>query len=137
MVIVVKSYLSHLGSMSEDLIIRYVWVAGTPPPAATASASRFGTVLGHTLGVKEVAGGSVYNGTWTRRNGTDIFDAVWNGSLRDVVEIESVNGSQIVFYRHGNQGRYSGTLSADGLQVISGTASWYASGWYWSAQVIN
>jgi hypothetical protein len=84
-----------------------------------------------------VAGGAVYNGTWTRRAGTDVFDAVWNGAIRDVVEIESVNGSQIVFYRHGNKGRYYGTLSANGSQVSSGTASWYSSGWYWSATASN
>jgi hypothetical protein len=121
--------------MNEDLSISYIWVAGTPPPVSPSAASRFGSVLGNTLNVREVAGGSVYIGTWTRRGGTDVFDAVWNGSIRDVIEIESVNGSQIVFYRHGNKGRYSGTLSADGSQVSSGTASWYAAGWYWSATV--
>jgi hypothetical protein len=136
MIIVVGSNLSQWGSMNEELRISYVWVAGTPPPPApTPNPSRFGGVLGNTLTVKEVAGESVYDGTWTRRSGTDIFDAVWNGSVRDVIEIESVAGSQIVFYRHGNKGRYSGTLSADGKRVTSGTASWYASGWSWSAIV--
>jgi hypothetical protein len=104
-------------------------------PASTTNTSRFGGVLGNTLTVKEVAEGSVYDGTWTRRAGTDVFDAVWNGSVRDVIEIESVNGNQIVLYRQGNKGRYSGTLSADGMQVTSGTASWYAAGWSWSAIV--
>ena len=79
-----------------------------------SNASRFGEVLGKTMIVREVAGANVYNGTWTRRAGTDIFDAVWNGSLRDVIQIEALNGRQIVFYRQGNKGRYSGTLSADG-----------------------
>ena len=101
----------------------------------TAGMSRFGGVLGNTLTVKEVAGGSVYNGTWTRRGGTDVFDAVWNGSVLDVIEIESVSGNQIVLYRHGNKGRYSGTLSPDGMRITSGTASWYAAGWSWSAVV--
>jgi len=136
MVINVGSHLAHLGAMNPHLNIRYVWVAGTPPPlASTTSTSRFAGVLGSTLTVKEVAGGNVYNGTWTRRSGTDVFDAVWNGSVRDVIEIESVNGNQIVFYRHGNKGRYSGTLSADGTRITSGTASWYAAGWSWSAVV--
>jgi len=106
-----------------------------PPLASTTNPSRFGGVLGNTLTVKEVAGGDIYDGTWTRRSGTDLFDAVWNDSVRDVVEIESVSGNQIVFYRHGNNGRYSGTLSADGTQITSGTASWYAAGWSWSAIV--
>jgi len=136
MVIHVSSFLGQLGSMRTKLHISYVWVAGTPPPpASTTNTSRFGGVLGNTLTVKEVAGGSVYDGTWTRRGGTDVFDAVWNGSIRDVIEIESVNGNQIVFYRHGNKGRYSGTLSADGMRVTSGTANWYAAGWSWSAMV--
>jgi hypothetical protein len=137
MVIHVASILGQLGNMRTFLNISYAWVEGTPPPVPTPSASRFGSVLGRILNVREVAGGAVYNGMWTRREGTDLFDAVWNGAIRDVIEIESVNGSQIVFYRHGNKGRYSGTLSADGSQVSSGTASWYASGWYWSATVSN
>ena len=109
------------------------------PVAATdnrgSSPSRFGEVLGKTMIVREVAGANVYNGTWTRRAGTDIFDAVWNGALRDVIQIEAVNGKRIVFYRQGNKGRYSGTLSADGSRVSAGTASWYAGGWSWSATV--
>ena len=134
MVITVKSHLSHYGAMTEDLRIRYQWVASTPPRASSA-ASRFGAVLGGTLKVREVAGRAVYSGTWTRRDGTDVFDAVWNGSIRDVISIESVNGNQIVFYRQGNNGRYSGTLSADRRRVNAGTASWYAAGWSWSATV--
>jgi hypothetical protein len=135
MVIHVQSYLAHLGAMNESLHIYYAWVEGKPPAVSAPAASRFGAVLGQALNVREVAGEVVYDGTWTRRAGTDIFDAVWNGTLRDVIEIESVNGKQIVFYRHGNQGRYFGTLSADGRQVVSGRASWYAAGWYWSAAV--
>ena len=108
---------------------------GVAPGTGSIKTSRFGGVLGDTLTVKEVAGGSVYDGTWTRRAGTDIFDAVWNGSIRDVIEIESFNGNQIVFYRHGNKGRYTGRLSADGTQVTSGTANWYSAGWFWSAKV--
>jgi hypothetical protein len=135
MVIRVRSVLSQLGAMSEEMRLNYVWVEGPPPlPAPPPAASRFGSVLGDTLSVREVAGGDVYDGTWTRRAGTDVFDAVWNGAVRDVIEIESVNGNQIVLYRHGNNGRYSGTLSADGNRV-TGTANWYATGWSWSATV--
>jgi hypothetical protein len=137
MVIHVGNYLAHLGSMSPTLHISYTWVAGASP-APTLSppdVSRFAKILGHTLTVKEVAGGNIYNGTWTRRNGTDTFDAVWNGVVHDTVEIESVKGNQIVLYRHGNNGRYFGVLSADGLRINSGTASWYSAGWTWSAVV--
>jgi len=135
MVIHVTSNLVHYGGMNEDMSLSYLWVEGTPPkPVPPPPASRFAKVLGPILVVKELAGDAVYNGTWTRREGTDIFEAVWNGAIRDVIEIESVNGNQIVLYRHGNRGRYYGTLSADGSGV-SGTASWYAAGWSWSGTV--
>jgi hypothetical protein len=136
MIIIVGSNLGQWSAMNEELRLSYVWVEGTPPPPVSPpKPSQFADYLGNILTVKEVAGGSVYDGTWTRRSGTDVFDAVWNGSERDVIEIESVNGNQIVFYRHGNKGRYYGTLSADGVRVTSGTASWYAAGWSWSATV--
>jgi hypothetical protein len=135
LVIRVSSVLSQLGAMREEMRLNYVWVEGPPPlPPPPPAASRFAAILGSTLTVREMAGGTVYDGTWTRRAGTDVFDAVWNGAVRDVIEIESVNGNQIVLYRHGNAGRYSGTLSADGSRV-TGTANWYAAGWSWSATV--
>jgi hypothetical protein len=135
MVILFKGHLAHLGAMSEDLRMNYVWVASAAPPVSTVPASRFGAVLGHSLNVREVAGGTVYNGTWTRREGTDVFDAVWNGVVRDVIQIESLNGNQIVLYRQGNNGRYYGTLSANGSRITSGSTSWYSAGWNWSATV--
>ncbi|MBU4495777.1 MAG: hypothetical protein KJ874_10810, partial [Acidobacteria bacterium] len=97
--------------------------------------SQYSGVLGKELKVQEVAGSSVYNGVWTRRAGTDIFDAVWNETITDVIEIESINGNQIVLYRQGNGGRYYGTLSADGSKITSGTASWYSPEWYWGATI--
>jgi hypothetical protein len=76
-----------------------------------------------------------YFGTWTRRKGTNTFDAEWNnGSIRDTIDIESVNGDQVVLYRHGNNGRYYGTIAPDG-KSIQGTASWYEKGWSWSATI--
>ncbi len=136
MVILVASHLSQFGAMNEEMRLNYAWVEGTPPLAdSPPAAPRFGAVLGDILSVREVAGGDVYDGTWTRRAGTDVFDAVWNGAIRDVIEIESVEGNQIVLYRHGNNGRYTGTLSADGSQVTSGTTDWYATDWFWSATV--
>jgi hypothetical protein len=136
MLIRATSYLAHYGAMSEEMSMRYVWVEGaTPPPTPPNPVSRFGSVLGPILNVMESAGGAFYNGIWTRRAGTDIFDAVWNDSIRDVVEIESVKGNQIVLYRHGNKGRYYGMLTADGNGVVNGTASWYSAGWLWTGTV--
>lgn len=136
LVILVGSSLSQLGAMNQEMRLNYRWVEGTPPQAdSPPAASAFGAVLGNILSVKEVAGDDVYDGTWTRRAGTDVFDAVWNRVVRDVVEIESVSGGQIVFYRRGNNGRYTGTLSADGRSVTGGTTDWYESDWFWSATV--
>lgn len=131
--IIVRSSLSQLGAMNQDMRLNYVWVEGPLQQGDAPAASRFDAVLGSILSVREVAGADVYDGIWTRRAGTDVFDAVWNGVVRDVIEIESVNGNQIVLYRHGNKGRYAGTLSADGNGVTGGTTDWYASDWFWSA----
>jgi len=115
--------------------ILFLIASGTSVMAENSS--KYPDVLGTQLTVKEINGNSVYNGIWTRRPGTDIFDAIWNDSIIDVIEIESVNGNQIVLYRYGNSGRYTCTLSADGRSIISGTADWYQSDWYWSAAVTS
>lgn len=100
-----------------------------------SSNSKYSRVLGTELTVQEVAGSSVYNGIWTRRPGTDIFDEAW-GYVKDVIEITSVNGNEITLYRYGNKGYYYGNLSNDG-SFISGNASWYESIWYWNATISN
>lgn len=97
--------------------------------------SQYPGVLGTKITVTETDGNTVYNGVWTRRADTDIFDAVWNGCITDVIEIESVNGNQIVLYRQGNGGRYYCNLSADGSKILSGTADWYGPGWYWGGNI--
>ena len=78
-------------------------------------------------------------GTWTRRGDTNIIDAVWTnkntpGEWRDEMTIESVRGDQVVLFRKGMNGRYTGTISAD-RKSISGTASWYQPGQNWTAQI--
>lgn len=115
------------------MILITIFLIAAVSNAMGDNSSKYPDVLGTQLKIKEVAGSTVYNGTWTRRPGTDIFDAQWGG-IKDVIEIESVNGNEIVLYRHGNKGRYYGTLSPDGSQV-SGTADWYKSDWYWNGTV--
>lgn len=135
MTIHVNSHLGQLGAMGQDLNLNYVWVTGTPPAGPAAAASKFGDVLGNTLSIMEVAGDNIYEWTWTRRPGTDVFDAVWTGGVQDVIEIESVSEKQVVLYRRGNKGRYTCEVSADGLRINAGTASWYAPGWAWYATI--
>jgi hypothetical protein len=69
-----------------------------------------------------------YYGTWTRRPGTNTFDASWSGgSIRDVIDITSVEGNTITLHRRENNGDYIGTISPDG-RSFSGTGSWYDTG---------
>lgn len=90
-----------------------------------------------TLGsVLTVVENETWRGTWTRRPGTNLFDAVWrhpNGTeVRDVIELESLKDDQVVLYRRGNQGRYYGRIAPDG-HSLQGHMSWDDGGSSWSA----
>ena len=80
-----------------------------------------------------------WEGTWTRRGDTNVFDAVWKNpqgeEIRDEVTFESVTGRDIVLFRKGTQGRYRGQLSDDGLKVEKGSADWFAPTDSWSATI--
>jgi hypothetical protein len=80
-----------------------------------------------------------WEGTWTRRGDTNVFDAVFKNpegvEIRDEVTFESVTDRQIVLFRKGTQGRYRGRLSDDGLKVDNGTADWFAPEDSWSATI--
>ena len=86
--------------------------------------------------IDELSG--LWTGVWTRRPGTNIYDAIWRSAkypeVRDVVRLEQISGASVVFTRDGNGGRYTGTISPDGA-AISGTASWYSKGMTWSGRV--
>jgi hypothetical protein len=87
--------------------------------------------LGNRISINEIG---QYFGEWTRREGTDTFDAVWNdGQVTDIIEIQSVEGNRVTLYRQGNGGYYYGTINDDG--TITGTASWYQPGWTWSGTI--
>ncbi|MEI6103426.1 MAG: hypothetical protein WCP70_05730 [Methanothrix sp.] len=75
-------------------------------------------------------------GTWTRRPGTDTFDASWSceGGVTDVIDITSVEGNKIVLHRRGINGDYTGIISPDGTS-ISGTGSWFSPGTKWLVSV--
>lgn len=86
--------------------------------------------LGDRIRVNEIG---QYFGEWTRIEGTDTFNAIWNGQITDVIEVQSIEGNQITLYRQGNGGYYYGTLNGDG--TITGTASWYEPNWTWSGTI--
>jgi hypothetical protein len=105
----------------------------TPPaPTETKSKSMMAPTLGPVLTITEAG---VWQGTWTRRPGTNIFDATWRGPngqiATDVIEIVSAEGNKIIFKRKGNNGTYTGTLSPGGTK-IAGSASWYSPGQQWT-----
>ena len=80
-----------------------------------------------------------WEGTWTRRGDTNVFDAVWKNpqgeEIRDQVTVESVSDHQVVIFRKGTQGRYYGHLSDDGLKIDNGKADWFAPADSWSATI--
>jgi len=119
----------------------YVHETPPPPPDHHATSGQYGAdIIGDRLAIDELNGAWV--GTWTRRPGTDTFDAVWRNSqgqeAHDVIRLQGVNGDQVTFIRQGISGPangvYTGTISTDG-RSIRGTASWYQPGWTWTAQI--
>jgi len=81
-----------------------------------------------------------WSGTWTRRPGTNVFDARWrhtNGSrAQDVITLLSWNKStnEVVLQRQKLSGAYRGKLNPSARTVTGGTASWYRPGETWSAR---
>lgn len=132
MMIYMQGQASSAGALTGRLEMYYAWVEGTPPSQGPNSQTgATADPIGSRLDIQEI---DQWKGTWTRRPGTNIFDAVWRnnaggGEVRDVIRLESVQGNKVVFTRDGNGGRYYGTLNG---RTISGTASWYAPGWAWS-----
>jgi hypothetical protein len=115
--------ISFAGSGSGTAIVR-------PESLPFASASN----LGRALRIREVSGGTVYEGVWTRRGTSNTFDGVWpSAGVKDTLTLESVNGDQVVFSRAGT-GRYTGTLSPDRRRITSGSMSW-APEYRWTATI--
>lgn len=74
--------------------------------------------------VKEYGKSGSWDGEWVVRDDGKTIDASWSGGqITDIIDIQSIEGDQIVLFRHGNSGYYTGTISVDGL-TIEGTASW-------------
>lgn len=127
----VKAKAPSGGSAGTPSHVTNLGGAGTPPVAKTA--------LGNVWQITETPpNGGGYPGVWTRRGSSNTFDAYWDSlpdrRVTDTLQLESVSGNQVVFYRQGNQGRYTGTLSADHKRVITGTLSW-APGYIWTATI--
>ncbi|MCU0583662.1 MAG: hypothetical protein MUE57_07485 [Syntrophales bacterium] len=93
--------------------------------------------LGSVWQVQECCG---WSGTWTRRAGTNTFDARWrhtNGSqAQDVITLQSWNKAtnEVVLKRQNLNGTYRATLNPSARTLANGTASWYPAGEKWSAR---
>lgn len=90
---------------------------------------------------EEIPGGRHWQGYWTRRPGTNTFDARWRDSLTglyvtDTLELTEARGGTVRLYRRGNNGTYTGRIAADGVS-IRGSTSWYPPGAFWTARIEN
>ena len=101
------------------------------------------TQAGSTWLVEETCPDQKWVGTWTRRPGTETFDAIWKKTsgeqsgteVRDVIDFKGVANGKVSLYRHGNSGTYTGKLSSNGRKVKNGDATWYNNGCYWKAKI--
>ncbi len=95
--------------------------------------------LGNVWNVREQCGADVWTAIWTRRPGTEIFDAEWKSSTRagaiDEIHFRGLSGGKVTLYREGNKGTYTGFLSANNRGISSGTATWYQPNCTWSATI--
>jgi hypothetical protein len=102
----------------------------TEPPARGSPLD-----LGSVWQVKE----GPFTGTWTRRELTDTFDAVWMGpggqKVTDEIRFESADCGRIILFRTGTKGRYHGKLSTDRTRIENGTAEWFEPEHTWSATI--
>ncbi|NPV03534.1 MAG: hypothetical protein HPY67_02255 [Syntrophaceae bacterium] len=93
--------------------------------------------LGSVWQVQECCG---WSGTWTRRAGTNVFDAKWrhtNGSqAQDVITLQSWNKAtnEVVLKRQNLNGTYKATVNPAARTLTNGSASWYPAGEKWSAR---
>jgi hypothetical protein len=95
--------------------------------------------LGNVWLVKECCG---WTGTWTRRAGTNTFDAKWKHTNGTVVTDEitligwnTVTNEVVLSRKSINGGSYKAIYSAASKTLTNGTATWYPAGQSWSAAI--
>ena len=103
----------------------------------------YGFDLGRAWQVQEYdVDGTIWEGTWTRRGNSPVFDAQWRSSVTggiasDVIEFRRIENGSVVLRRYQHAGTYYGRISRDGTRIVRGTATWYAPAAHWSAQIIG
>ena len=99
--------------------------------------------IGSTWRVVESCPDRKWIATWKLRPGTKTFDGTWKqvsgpGSgipFSDVIDFKSSVNRQVSLYRRSLNGTYTGKLTPDGAKIKGGSASWYYSGCYWTAEI--
>ena len=129
----VSLYVNNPTSRTTEAPFTITAPQGSPPAPGSTPATVVD--LGTTWTVIEF---NSWFGTWTRRAGTNVFDAVWKNRreqvVKDTLELLPLEGDKISLYRVGNKQRYTGTLATDGKH-ITGTASLYGPGQTWTATI--
>jgi hypothetical protein len=108
---------------------------------STSSAGKVGppalSSLGDVWQVTECCG---WSGTWTRRPGTNTFDAKWrhtNGTTaQDVVTLQGfdLKTNRLIIKRQSINGTYTANVNTATRTISNGWASWYPAGETWSAR---
>jgi hypothetical protein len=92
--------------------------------------------------VEQLGYGRVLDSSWTRRQGTSFYDAVFKDSFdgtltSDVIIYEQVRGGNIQFRRQGTGTIYRGILTPDGTMVLGGTTSNSPANLTWTGTVFD
>lgn len=142
------AFLFSQGIVSNSSALTPAEILGTRTPSSNSADDDKGPVsgmfssqtdmqsLGSVWKVTECCG---WTGTWTRRAGTNTFDAKWrhtNGTTaQDVIILQSWNkyDGKIILKRQAINGTYAGKIDTRNRKITGGTASWYKAGDTWSA----
>jgi hypothetical protein len=105
---------------NDDFSVHYHYQlvqAGPNPPVPQSSPNP--PPRGCGLGVRWNETESGFNGTWTKRWGTNVFDAAWGG-IRAVLTMSLQGNTVSIARRQSTDGvncDYTGTIAADGVTV--------------------
>ncbi len=126
---------------TSALLAPSAFAQNSPGASSNAPAAQFD--LGRSWRVIESsASGLLFEGTWTRRGDSNVFDARWRevrknaGSVSDVIEFRSIEGEEVQLFRRQLNGTYYGRLNAERTKIVSGRASWYGAGDAWNADIL-
>lgn len=113
------------------------------PPPQVYTPPTTGYNPGHRWVIVERLGnGRVFDSSWTKRPGSNSYDAIFMDSLNgtqssDIVHFQGFQNGQINFRRQGTGTVYSGRLTADGKMVLGGTTNKSPANLTWTGTVFD